>query len=65
MIKNRAWKTSFNPDPYKQTQEIIFSGKIQKSTQPPLIFNIRDRTLSMQECGRVGGERQGGGGEFL
>ena len=47
MINNRAWKTSFNPDPYKQTQEVIFSCKIQKSAQPPLIFNIRDRTLSM------------------
>ena len=47
MINNRAWKTIFNPDPYKQTQEVIFSCKIQKSAQPPLIFNSRDRTLSM------------------
>ena len=25
---------SFNPDPNKQAQEVIFSRKIQKSSQP-------------------------------
>ena len=29
---------SFNPDPNKQAQEVIFSRKIKKSVQPPLIF---------------------------
>ena len=33
------WKMSFNPDPNKQTQEVIFSRKIRKSSQPSLIFN--------------------------
>ena len=32
------WKMSFNPDPNKQAQEVIFSHKIKKSAQPPLIF---------------------------
>ena len=30
---------SFNPDKYKQAQEIIFSLKIQKVIDPPTIFN--------------------------
>ena len=29
----------FNPDPNKQAQEVLFSRKIQKSSQPSLIFN--------------------------
>ena len=33
------WKMNFNPDPNKQTQEVIFSRKIQKSSQPLLILN--------------------------
>ena len=30
---------SFNPDPSKQAQEVIFSRKLQKSVYPPLHFN--------------------------
>ena len=30
---------SFNPDPSKQAQEVIFSRKLQKSVYPPLQFN--------------------------
>ena len=30
---------SFNPDPSKQAQEVIFSRKLQKSTHPTLSFN--------------------------
>ena len=30
---------SFNPDPSKQAQEVIFSCKLQKSVYPPLYFN--------------------------
>ena len=30
---------SFNPDPSKQAQEVIFSRKIKKSNRPELIFN--------------------------
>ena len=33
------WKTSFNPDPSKQAQEVIFSRKIQKTCHPPIYFN--------------------------
>ena len=33
------WKTSFNPDPCKQAQEVIFSRKLKKVTHPPLVFN--------------------------
>ena len=30
---------SFNPDPSKQAEEVIFSRKLQKSVYPPLHFN--------------------------
>ena len=30
---------SFNPDPSKQAQEVIFSRKLKKSVYPPLHFN--------------------------
>ena len=33
------WKMSFNPDPSKQTQEIIFSRKTKKICHPSLRFN--------------------------
>ena len=33
------WKMSFNPDPSKQAQELIFSWKINKVYHPPLLFN--------------------------
>ena len=33
------WKMSFNPDPSKQAQEVIFSCKLQKSVYHPLHFN--------------------------
>ena len=33
------WKMSFNPDPGKQAQEVIFSRKLQKSVYLPLHFN--------------------------
>ena len=33
------WKMSFNPDPSKQAQEVIFSRKINKVHHPPLLFN--------------------------
>ena len=40
-ISNRAfqWKMSFNPDPSKQAQEVIFSRKIQKTCYPSIYFN--------------------------
>ena len=33
------WKKSFNPDPTKQAQEIIFSRKTSKRNHPGLMFN--------------------------
>ena len=33
------WKMSFNPDPLKQAQEVIFSRKRNKSHHPDIIFN--------------------------
>ena len=33
------WKMSFNPDPTKQAQEIIFSRKTSQRNQPGLMFN--------------------------
>ena len=33
------WKMSFNPDPSKQAQEVIFSRKLKRPIQPPLVFN--------------------------
>ena len=33
------WKMSFNPNPSKQAQEVIFSRKIKKLTHPSLVFN--------------------------
>ena len=33
------WKMSFNPDPSKQAQEVIFSCKIKKPNHLELIFN--------------------------
>ena len=29
------WKMSFNPDPSKKAQEVIFSGKSKRLTDPP------------------------------
>ena len=33
------WKMSFNPDPSKQVQELIFNRKTKRLNQPPLVFN--------------------------
>ena len=33
------WKMSFNPDPNKQAQELIFSCKVQTTNHLPLFFN--------------------------
>ena len=33
------WKMSFNPNPNKQAQEVIFSIKTKKEYHPPLAFN--------------------------
>ena len=33
------WKMNFNPDPKKQAQEVIFSGKTTKIVQSKIFFN--------------------------
>ena len=33
------WKMSFNPDPSKQGQEVIFTRKVGKVVHPPTFFN--------------------------
>ena len=40
---------SFNPDPNKQAQKVLFSRKIQKSSQPSLIFNNNIVTQSLTQ----------------
>ena len=50
-INNWAFqsKTSFNPDPRKQAQEVIFSRKLQTSTHPTLSFNNNAVTQSVTQ----------------
>ena len=33
------WKMSFNPNPSKQAQEVLFSNNIMKTNHPNIIFN--------------------------
>ena len=33
------WKISFNPDPNKLAQGVIFTGKLNDIRHPPVIFN--------------------------
>ena len=33
------WKMSFNPDPSKQAQKVIFTRKLKNVSHPPLVFN--------------------------
>ena len=46
---------SFNPDPNKLTQEVLFSCKIQKSSQPSLIFgnNVVTQSLTQKHFGML------------
>ena len=39
-------ENSFNPDPSKQPQEVIFSRKLKKVTHPPLVFI----TANVSQC---------------
>ena len=47
---------SFNPDLNKQAQEVLFSQKKKKLSQPSLIFNNNSVTYSeiFKECGFPG-----------
>ena len=46
---------SFNPDPSKQAQEVIFSRKTKKEYYPPLAFNNNNvlETNSQKHLGVV------------
>ena len=56
-ISNRAfqWKMSFNPDPNKQAQEVIFSRKIQKTCDPSIYFNNKsvEQVPSQKHLGMI------------
>ena len=47
------WKMNFNPDLNKQAQKVIFSRKIQKSAQPPLVLNnnIMNQSVTQKQLG--------------
>ena len=49
------WNMSFNPDPSKQAQEVIFSKKIKQPTHPDLIFNQAEvqRVSSQKHLGVI------------
>ena len=49
------WKMSFNPDPGKQAEEVIFSRKTKKEYHPPLAFNNNNvsETNSQKHLGVV------------
>ena len=49
------WKISFNLDPSKQAQEVIFICKSKRSTHPPLVFNNNDvsQTFSQKNLGVI------------
>ena len=46
------WKMSFNPDPSKQAQGVIFSCKPKRSTHSPLVFNV-SQTFSQKHLGVI------------
>ena len=47
------WKMSFNPDPKKQAQEVIFSRKRVKDCHPSVFFNdtIVERSTNQKHLG--------------
>ena len=47
------WKMTFNPDPNKQAQEVIFSRKTKKISHPPLNFS-NDSVQQVQFQKRLG-----------
>ena len=49
------WKMSFNPDPSKQAQKVIFSCKSKWLTHPPLVFNnnVVSQTFSQKQLGAI------------
>ena len=55
----QQWKMSFNPDPTKMAQEVLFSRKKSKVIHPSLIFNGKDvsHSESQKHLGLVLGSK--------
>ena len=59
LVKINRWacqqKTSFNPDPKKQAEEVIFSRKSKAMSHPPLVFNNNNviQTTSQKHLGII------------
>ena len=49
------WKMSFNFDPSKQAQEVIFSRKLKKVTHPPLVFTNANVSQCKSQTGTIRG----------
>ena len=49
------WEMSFDPDPKKQAQEVIFSRKSKAISHPPLVFNNNKviQTTSQKHLGII------------
>ena len=47
-------KMVFNPDPSKQTQEVIFSRKLKKVAHLSLVFNNADVSQCKSQCKNIG-----------
>ena len=49
------WEMSFNPNPKKQAQEVIFSRKSKAISHPPLVFNNNNviQTTSQKHLGII------------
>ena len=43
------WNMSFNPDPSKQVQEVIFSRKSKRPGYPPLVFSSNNVSQSFSQ----------------
>ena len=44
------WKMSFNPEPWKQAQEVTFTRKLQKKDYPLLYFNYSSLKKTFMQC---------------
>ena len=53
------WQMSFNPDPSKQVQEVIFSSKIQTTCHPSIYFNNKSvkEVPSQKHLGMISGTK--------
>ena len=53
------WQMSFNPDPSKQVQEVIFSSKIQTTCHPSICFNNKSvkEVPSQKHLGMISGTK--------